>query len=317
MAVGPHRRSGCTAPACCSPTATRPPSSRWTPTSESINRLERLYGLFGAGDRVDACERGRARLPQGHPPGASYRFLNTCLKDDPRPVGDSEVDALAESRPARPYPIDTKRLRVFPTDSDLPRDQINTTVDRHFVPMAKVELPDAKDFAAWKARLLGDFRRRSFHHVPDHIPPARTLLRGHATGLWRLATEDGIEVTLCHVGGPSEPKTPRHVILAVSLSETSAATDRGGDGTDVMYVLQPRGIGPSAWTRGIRRTPWNGRTSCSAAPSIQAASGTSPPAGCCVGNSVQRSCSLCCGRGTAGVIGAYAACWSRTSTGSR
>ena len=36
-----------------------------------------------------------------------------------------------------------ERLRVFPTDGDIPKDELNTTIDEHFVPIQRVEPPAA------------------------------------------------------------------------------------------------------------------------------------------------------------------------------
>ena len=67
---------------------------------------------------------------------AAYRFINTHLKDDPRVVADSEVDLVTGEGNKRQYPIAPEKLRVFPEDSDLPADELNTTIDQRFVPMA-------------------------------------------------------------------------------------------------------------------------------------------------------------------------------------
>src|SRR3982751_1889018 len=57
-----------------------------------INGLERLYSLHGAGDRVDAVVSVGGHAYRGDILRAAYRFLNTHLKSDPRPVDDAEVD---------------------------------------------------------------------------------------------------------------------------------------------------------------------------------------------------------------------------------
>jgi hypothetical protein len=55
---------------------------------------------------------------------------------DPRPVLDTEVD-LVTGTPKEVHPIAPEQLRVFPEDSDLPKDAVNGQIDREFVPMAK------------------------------------------------------------------------------------------------------------------------------------------------------------------------------------
>jgi hypothetical protein len=56
---------------------------------------------------------------------------------------DSEVDIVSEGRDPGPYPIAPEKLRVFPTDADLPRDERNTKIDEQFVPIATVPTPTA------------------------------------------------------------------------------------------------------------------------------------------------------------------------------
>ena len=116
-----------------------------------INRLKRVYSLFGASDQVEAFvsiggHAYRQDLRQG-----AYRFINMHFKDDPRIVADSEQD-LVTGRPAEHYPIEPERLRVFRTDADIPKDELNTTIDRHFVAVAQVAPPRAGGFEAWKTR---------------------------------------------------------------------------------------------------------------------------------------------------------------------
>ena len=59
-----------------------------------INRLERLYSLFGAGDSVDAVVSIGGHAYRQDIRQAAYRFMNTHLKNDPQPVLDSEVDLV-------------------------------------------------------------------------------------------------------------------------------------------------------------------------------------------------------------------------------
>src|SRR5205085_4398190 len=67
------------------------------------NRLERLYSLFGAGDRVDALvsvggHAYRQDIRQG-----AYRFMNTYLKNDAGTVTDGEVNAVSEGSNPKYY----------------------------------------------------------------------------------------------------------------------------------------------------------------------------------------------------------------------
>ena len=160
-----------------------------------IARLERLYSLFGAGDRVDAVVSVGGHAYRKDIRQAAYRFFNTYLKDESRPVEDSEIDLAADSGSAnaRTFPIAPERLRVFATEAEYPADRRNATIDREFVPMARVELPSEGDFPAWKDRLMKELRRVTFRALPDRIPPAK-VVGEEKDGVVRLETEEGIVV---------------------------------------------------------------------------------------------------------------------------
>jgi dienelactone hydrolase len=276
-----------------------------------IARLERLYSRFGAGDRVDAVVSMGGHAYRKDIRQSVDRFLNTHLKGDLRPVVDSEVDAVAESNPGRRYPIDTKRLRVFATDADIPAGQLNTTIDRHFVPVAKVELPDRAGFPSWRDKLVADLRRRSFHHLPVRVPPARAL-EGHRQDAFRYATEEGIEVDMEVLERPDEIAKAGFVKLVVSLGEPRPTDQNFGINLDpkegALYRFRPRGASPDQWTRKnppntvershalLGRTVDSGRVwdVAACARILKAKYGPGVPL-------------IVEGRGAAGMIGAYAA----------
>lgn len=211
-----------------------------------INRLERHYSLFGAGDLVGAVVSVGGHAYRTDIRRAAFRFLNTHLKNDPRPVDDSEVDLVTGSGTTARYPIEPKRLRAFPADSDIPADQKNGTIDRHFVPMAKVDLPPQGGFPAWKDGLLAELRRRSFRTLlgPGETPPAIPLEPG-SDGSERLETEAGIVV---HLVGPREvPKDVTRVVLRIAGPEgVSGPVAQGKDGPT--YVVETRGTGRTRWS---------------------------------------------------------------------
>ena len=98
-----------------------------------INRLERLYSLYGRGDLVDAAVSIGGHAYRRDIRQAAFRFINTHLKNDPREVLDSEADLVTGAR-EEIHPIAPEDLRVFPTDSDIPSDALNGRIDEDFVP---------------------------------------------------------------------------------------------------------------------------------------------------------------------------------------
>ncbi len=215
-----------------------------------INRLERLYSLYGASASVDAVVSIGGHAYREDLRRAVYRFFRTELLLDPSPVADSEVDLVVRSSHGKKtYPIDPKKLRVFPTDDDLPRDELNTSIDRHFVPISEVRTPDEEGLAAWREELKSHLRRVVFRSFPPRIEPARVLQRSGSNV--RIETEPGIRVW---VGQASEFPTPiqrkRIVLLVRGEANVSAGwlTSRLEEG-DCVLVLEPRGTGATRWTR--------------------------------------------------------------------
>ncbi len=187
-----------------------------------INRLERLYSLYGASDRVDAVVSIGGHDYRQDIRQAVFRFINMHLKNDPRIVTDSEVDLVTRPRGSVHHPIEPEKLRVFPRDSDLPADEINTTIDRHFVPLAKVPAPSDGEFAGWKTALLAELRRVSFRGFPERVPEAKLLKRANG-GILRLESEPGIEVRLELAAEFEQPGKPERVLLVVKNPESESA----------------------------------------------------------------------------------------------
>jgi hypothetical protein len=213
-----------------------------------INRLERVYSLMGAGDLVDSVVSIGGHAYRQDIRQAAFRFMNTYLKNDPRPVLDSEVD-LVTSAPSETHPIPPEQLRVFPQDADLPKDAINGRIDYEFVPMAKPELPNPGQFEAWKGERLSKLRQMSFHHFPERIPPAAAIDTNSA-GVQRLKTEDPIVIRLrpVRVAAPN----PKRIWLLVARSDLGEAVpawlNQRANEQDAVYICEPRGIGGSRWT---------------------------------------------------------------------
>lgn len=221
-----------------------------------INRLERLYSLYGATDMVDAVVSIGGHAYREDLRKAAYRFINIHLKNDARPVTDSEADIPAGEGAKRTFAIAPEKLRVFPTDADLPKDERNTTIDQHFVPVAEVAPPAAGGFEAWRQALRAELRRVTFRTFPERIPAARVLESD------RLETEPGIEIHLRSDPAPADaaapPKRILLVVLGPDLPRHSAAEPGGDDSAWVKAIRQPgdrayrclpRGVGPTRWTR--------------------------------------------------------------------
>lgn len=218
------------------------------------NLLERWYSLYGAGERVDAVVSVGGHDYRHDIRQATFRFINAHLKGDARPVTDTEVDLVIEGGGKAPvHPIDPQKLRVFPGDSDIPADQLNTTIDQHFVPMANVTVPAAGAFDDWKKRLQAELRRVSFRALPERIPAARVQSQESGT-VTRLETESGILVRLEKVSGAAVA-TPKQIDLYVQNAPSDNARPAADwpvkiieSGERIAYRIAPRGTGDTAWT---------------------------------------------------------------------
>lgn len=214
-----------------------------------INRLERIYSLYGISDFVDSVVSIGGHAYRKDIRQAAYRFINMHLKDDPRIVEDSEVDLVTGPRNDRKHPINPEKLRVFPKDSDIPKDELNTTIDRHFVPMAQVDPPKKGRFDKWKTEMIKELHYVVFRYFPRSIPAARLLGKGQENDV-KLKTEPGIEVRLEHV---TKQPSAKRLLLVVrgpdSKKPTSNRLQRMNVSGDTVYICTPRGVGPTRWTR--------------------------------------------------------------------
>jgi len=210
-----------------------------------INNLERLYSLYGAGDLVDSFVSIGGHAYRQDIRQAAYRFINTYLKNDPRLVTDSEVDLVSGPENKRQYPISPEKLRVFPQDSDIPKDQLNTAIDEHFVPMAEVEPPKPGEYEAWRAPLVAELRRVAFGYFPERIPPA-------GRGKPRPTSEPGIQFDCGWMTNRSVPQKATRVLLLVRHPGQEPPTrllDRLSERRDEKFECMPRGVGGTSWTQ--------------------------------------------------------------------
>lgn len=215
-----------------------------------INRLERLYSLFGASDDVDAFVSVGGHAYREDIRKGVFRWLNARFKDDPRPVIDTEVDLVTGDRnPVHPIP--PEQLRVFLTDSDIPSDARNAVIDREFVPLAHPEPPRAGEYEAWRGELLAKLRRLTFHHFPEHIAPVmETRKTGEANAMIWLKTEENISIPLRALGGASDTSSSNVVLLvSTNASEQTLPAWIASRSKTTGYAVIPRGFGPTRWTR--------------------------------------------------------------------
>jgi dienelactone hydrolase len=217
-----------------------------------INRLKRVYSLFGASDMVETAVSVGGHAYRKDLRQAAYRFINMHLKDDPRIVADSEEDLVAGQGGEKRYPIEPEKLRVFPKDSDLPKDELNTTIDRCFVPMAQVAPPRQGEFATWRSRLRDELLRVTFRGLPARVLPAKLIEQARSDDA-RLESEPGIEVGLQRAVAMKSAKELKRVLLVVRNQESKPAVGPWlrsvQDNGDEVYFCAPRGVDRTRWTR--------------------------------------------------------------------
>ena len=211
-----------------------------------INRMERIYSLFGASDQVDAVVSIGGHSSREDIRKATYRFMNIHLKNDPSPVLDSELDLVTGPRDQETHPIDPEQLRVFPTDADIPKDELNTTIDQYFVPIAELESPVKGKFEIWKSKLIRELRKVSFRSFPNRIPPAIPQYKGPVDS-FVLETEQGIQVHLRTSDTDSAQTELQRIVLIVNANGSDS--DYHQKENEAVYILNPRGVGETSWTQ--------------------------------------------------------------------
>lgn len=200
------------------------------------NRMERLYSLYGASDKFDTVVSVGGHAYREDIRRAAFAFLQYHLQGKADPITDSEVDLVDESTKPPTHPIPTVELRVFPTDADIPEDALNLTIDEHFVPIAKPELPNEGEYDAWRQVMMDELYRVVFrpkvkaHYGADGFPEKLIepwtrrnppnfversfVLIGHTADLDRLHTHGSTQRQL---GKDIEVQGPKGLITAYSL----------------------------------------------------------------------------------------------------
>ena len=193
----------------------------------------------------------------------AFRWLNHHLKQDDSLL---QTPAVSVFKP--------EDLKVF---ASLPDDQINTSIDEHFVPRAPSPAPLSlrEDWTKTRKAWLDQLRHRTFASWPEQIPPSTTgsklIQQPDSTGTrvshqkLKLRTQPSLEVELHHFQPANLPKEPtvqvvildqaQHLSLRTWLQQEGAlAEDLKGLGlalelpnsfkTDqALVTVSPRGIG--------------------------------------------------------------------------
>jgi dienelactone hydrolase len=219
------------------------------PGNERIRqRLATIYGWYEKkpGELFDI-----GITPGGHSDNVelrlmAYRWISKHLKGD-----NSEV-----AEPPLP-PFSGKELRVFPEDSDLPKDSLNDKIDESFVELAKPATPRTKEeFSNWSQRLRRDLLQRVFRDWPDETLAAE-VREERDDGSVILRTDSEVSVLAKQLPiAPEDAAKQRERLWLVVLNADEAegklpAWAKGliPPGQPVT-VLSPRGCGEfSAWTR--------------------------------------------------------------------
>ncbi|MCB1120460.1 MAG: prolyl oligopeptidase family serine peptidase [Verrucomicrobiae bacterium] len=210
------------------------------------NRMESFYSLFGAGDRFETLVSIGGHAYREDIRKAAFRFMNIYLKNDSTPVNDSEVDLVTGARDHEIHPIPPEDLRVFPTDADIPKDEINSTIDEKFLPIAKAGLPKRGGFQVWKRQLLENLKEATFRAFPESIQSASS---GKISPY--LETEKGILVTLKQKQDPASAKRIQLIVSSEDLDDIPPVLKT--EASDAVYILEPRGTGNLTWT--VRNPP--------------------------------------------------------------
>ena len=211
-----------------------------------IARLERLYSLFGAGDQVDSVISVGGHGYRTDVRRSVFEFLNRHLKGDAHAVTDADSGTAPDGRP----PIPLKSLRVFPEDSDLPHDSVNTRIDDLFVPRATPPLPSSGDFESWKSDLLDRLRRAAFAAWPPVPPSVYAPAGGRETRSGREITEDGIEVHWRWIPGKTAAGSPWLIVISPDEDPVQLPTwAQPLVANHPALLLCSRGVGPGAWTK--------------------------------------------------------------------
>jgi dienelactone hydrolase len=204
-----------------------------------IARLRKCYEMLGAKESVDeyVSAGGHAYRPDLRK--AIFKFFNHHLKGKAVDAADETYDL-----------IPGKKLRAFPEDADLPKDSINATADETFVPKAEVQLPEAKDFKGWKASLVKQLREKVFRALPEKVPTAKALDVSPA-GVAILSAEDEVCFTIAVLGFGKKEGGCTAVFFnpEEEIEKTAEEWKKRYEGNSIPISVHPRGGNFFKWTR--------------------------------------------------------------------
>ena len=217
-------------------------------------RLKKIYRMYGREDHFEEFVTHGPVGAHSYTPDsrmAIFRWINSHLKNDKRPVADVDDVRFPE-----------EDLRTFPTDADIPQGVFNNEIDKTFVPVAEVRLPSPGQFDSWRQVLLTKLRTLSFRTFPERIPAADKAPRPNRyrfvewereEGVQAWKTESGIvNYIALHGVVSNEPPRERLVtLLVLNEGESLGAPPewaRALIAGEPYAVLAPRGVGATAWT---------------------------------------------------------------------
>src|SRR5204863_7585841 len=137
-----------------------------------------LYARYGAGDKVDAVVSVGGHGYRTDLRREIFEFFNRYLKKSIDPVSDPDCGLKSVNGDKGTHWIEHSALRVFATDADIPADAINGRVDRSFITPARVAVPAAKDFEAWRKGLLARLKELTFNAWPQAAMNANVVTLG-------------------------------------------------------------------------------------------------------------------------------------------
>jgi hypothetical protein len=251
------------------------------------DKVRRLYGLLGAGDRFAVLETAGPHKDTPELRQGAFRWMNRWLKGDNGEVTDPERPRLA-----------ARQLKVFDRP---PPDAINDLIHERFRRKAELDLPASPEVAAewWKGKapqLVQALRERAFRGWPEKAPPGGVKLAADAKHLgvrlraYDFVSEEAVPLRLWLVQH-EKMAVPSEVIASVVneagwqewLGDLGGAFKEalhgGGNPAPRPYpawsearfaqhrramehyrwafaVIAPRGVGPTRWSE---RSPIDGR----------------------------------------------------------